>query len=182
MNRNIVHRLSLLYLAMTLSGPAVADTDAPKPAPCSSAENAEFDFWVGDWKVSLPDGKPAGTSHVEKILGGCVVFENWYGAGGAFAGKSFNTWDPRQRTWNQVWVDNAGSTIHFSGTRKGDVMDMSGTDSTDEGTVYYQMSYTLNADGTVRQLWQQSSDGEQWETIFDGLYRRMSAGADAGPG
>ena len=55
MNRNIVHRLSLLYLAMTLSGPAVADTDAPKPAPCSSAENAEFDFWVGDWKVSLPD-------------------------------------------------------------------------------------------------------------------------------
>jgi hypothetical protein len=34
------------------------------------------------------------------------------------------------------------------------------------------MSYTVNADGTIRQLWQQSPDGKDWQTLFDGTYRR----------
>ena len=51
-------------------------------------------------------------------------------------------------------------------------MDMSGSQQTPEGMLYYKLSYTLNDDGSVRQLWQQSTDQQQWEIIFDGMYRR----------
>ena len=142
------------------------------PAPCADASHAQFDFWVGEWDVTKPDGSPAGTSRIEKILGGCVIFENWASASGGYAGKSFNTFDALSRKWNQVWVDTTGTTLHFSGRFDGKVMDMSGTQETAEGTLQHRMSYTANADGTIRQLWQQSRDGKEWQVLFDGVYRR----------
>jgi hypothetical protein len=33
--------------------------------------------------------------------------------------------------------------------------------------------FTPNPDGTVRQLWEQSPDGETWTAVFDGLYRKQ---------
>lgn len=141
---------------------------------CATPAHGEFDFWIGDWDVSRPDGQPAGTSHVEKILGGCVVFENWQSASGGYAGKSFNTYDPVTGRWNQVWVDTGGDTIQFSGRRKGNVMSLSGIHATGRGTLYYRLSFTLNGDGTVRQLWRQSVDRRKWEVLFDGLYRRRT--------
>ena len=36
-----------------------------------------------------------------------------------------------------------------------------------------RITWTPNADGTVRQHWEQSTDGgKTWTTAFDGLYRR----------
>ena len=163
-------RNTMLCLGLVIPGPGSAEE---APAPCSTPEHQQFDFWVGEWTVTTRDGKTAGTNRIEKILGDCVVFENWESATSAYQGKSFNTYDPLTQTWSQVWVDTAGSTIHFNGLRTGDVMEMGGTDTTPNGTVvHYKMSYTLNADGTVRQWWQQSSDWKNWETIFDGLYRK----------
>jgi len=158
-------------LALFLISSAAPAADPAAPA-CATPAHGEFDFWIGDWVVTQADGKPAGTSHVEKILAGCVVFENWQSAASPYAGKSFNTWDPLTGIWNQVWVDTGGATIQFSGRRKGNVMGMTGSQNTAEGTLYFQMSYTLNDDGTVRQLWQQSTDRQQWKVIFDGIYRR----------
>ena len=163
--------LTAVFLPLLLNSAAVLPADPPPPA-CATPAHGDFDFWVGDWDVSLPDGKTAGTNHIERILAGCVVIENWNSASSPFAGKSFNTYDPVSGNWNQVWVDTGGSTIHFSGQRKDNVMDMSGSQTTAEGTLHFRMSYTLNEDGTVRQLWQQSADKKQWEVIFDGLYRR----------
>lgn len=114
----------------------------------------------------------AGHNHISKILDGCVVFENWTSAASTFAGQSFNTYDPVSATWNQTWVDTGGATIHFSGRRKGNIMHLAGTHTDGKGRHEYLMTYTLNADGTVRQLWRQSDDNEQWTTIFDGLYKR----------
>jgi hypothetical protein len=51
-------------------------------------------------------------------------------------------------------------------------MEMTGSQATADRHLFYRMSYTWNADGTVRQLWQQSTDKKAWEVIFDGLYRR----------
>ncbi|MBI1733170.1 MAG: hypothetical protein HYR49_10465 [Gammaproteobacteria bacterium] len=144
----------------------------PPPAACDTPAHREFDFWVGDWEVHHADGKPAGSSRIETILAGCFVFENWQSASSQYAGKSFNTFDTFTGNWSQVWVDTGGNTIHFSGRRKGNLMDMTGRQTTAQGTVFFRMTYTLNDDGTVRQLWQQSKDQKVWEVIFDGLYRR----------
>jgi hypothetical protein len=34
---------------------------------------------------------------------------------------------------------------------------------------------TPNADGSVRQLWETSRDGQTWSVLFDGLYTRAAA-------
>ena len=138
----------------------------------------QFDFWVGTWDVFDPDGKKVGENDIRKILNGCVVFENWQSARGQYAGKSFNTYDPVTRQWNQVWVDTTGATIHFSGSYADKVMAMDGVHVTVDGTVRYRMHYFDNDDGTVRQLWEQSADSAAWTTIFDGLYRRRTPGGE----
>src|SRR6267143_4799262 len=47
--------------------------------PCAySAENRQFDFWLGEWAVTTTQGAiPAGDSKIELILEDCVVQENW---------------------------------------------------------------------------------------------------------
>lgn len=164
----------LILLQMGFALPAFAADAPPAPPVCADPAHAQFDFWIGEWKVTRPDGTPAGTNRIEKILGGCVVFENWSSATSGYEGKSFNTYDPLSGKWNQVWVDTSGATLHFSGERRGEVMDMKGTQQTAEGPLQHRMSYTVNADGTIRQLWQQSRNGKDWETLFDGIYRRKN--------
>ena len=164
---------NLLASLVVIAVPSAAfPGDATPPPPCADTAHAQFDFWIGEWEVTTPDGKPAGTSRVEKILDGCVVFENWKSAAAGYEGKSFNTYDALSGKWNQVWVDTTGATLRFSGALTGNSMDMSGTQATTEGTLLHRMSFTHNPDGTVTQLWRQSRDGKEWETLFDGLYRR----------
>src|SRR5207245_11675760 len=47
--------------------------------PCDyTAENRQFDFWVGDWDVvATQDRSKAGMSHIERVIGDCVIWENW---------------------------------------------------------------------------------------------------------
>lgn len=163
---------ALLAMLFLVTGSAVRAAEPP-PA-CATPAHDEFDFWLGDWEVFHADGRTAGTSHVEKILGGCVVFENWQSATSSFAGKSFNTYDTATGRWNQVWVDSGGDTIQFSGRRRDNVMSLAGIHATGKGTLHYRLSFTLNDDGTVRQLWRQSADRDRWEVLFDGLYRRRT--------
>src|ERR1051325_1609374 len=44
-----------------------------QPAPCSSAEYRQLDFWVGDWDVYDDKGVLQGHNLVQKILGGCAL-------------------------------------------------------------------------------------------------------------
>lgn len=143
---------------------------------CSGPEYRQFDFWVGEWDVYHPTADTiVGYNHIKNILNGCVIEENWTGASG-FQGKSFNTYNPVDSTWNQVWVDVSGSTYHFKGAFTDGVMLMKGeTISSQNGqTVLFEMSYTPNEDTqTIRQLWKSSADeGATWNTIFDGVYRK----------
>ena len=164
-------KLLLYLMAVNLPLPPAALAENV-PAPCADAAHAQFDFWIGEWDVTRADGTPAGTNRIERILGGCVIFENWTSAAGGYEGKSFNTFDPLSGKWNQVWVDTTGTTLHFSGRLAGKVMDMSGSQETAEGTLHHRMTFTQNEDGTITQHWQQSRDGKEWQTLFEGLYRK----------
>jgi hypothetical protein len=44
------------------------------------------------------------------------------------------------------------------------------------GKVQHRISWTPNDDGSVRQHWESSTDGEEWTTLFDGLYVRTVKG------
>ena len=150
-------------------------TQLQAQTPCSSTNHNQFDFWVGDWEVYHTQADTiVGHNTIERILNGCVVQENWTGATG-FTGKSFNTFNAIDTTWNQVWVDVSGATYHFKGKMEAAAMKLKGQTTSRNGqAILFEMSYTPDKNtGNVRQLWKQSTDkGENWTVIFDGIYKK----------
>ena len=164
-------RLSVLLLAASAQ---LADAQLPAAAPCSALEHRQFDFWIGEWEVTLATGQRAGTNRIERILGGCALQESWTDASPS-QGHSLNAWDPGDNKWHQTWVDNAGTILHLSGGIVNGEMVMEGQRRLPDGTeVTDRITWTPNADGTLRQVWQSSRDrGMRWTTVFDGVYRRQ---------
>lgn len=153
--------------------PSAPTTPAsPRPAPCIAAENRQFDFWIGDWDVTTPDGKSAGTNLIKPEINGCALHEFWKGRGG-FVGESFNVYDARRKVWHQSWVDGTGGLLLMDGKFEGGSMTLSDRDMPGKPDLnaINEISWTPNADGSVRQHWRVSADGgKNWTTSFDGKY------------
>jgi hypothetical protein len=160
-------RLAELLFVYTLHNPV-----SPQGA-CTSAEHRQFDFWIGTWNVVNASGQSLGTNRIERILNGCVLYESWSGATGS-RGHSFNTFDPGDNKWHQTWVDSEGTTLVLAGGLINGEMVLEGERRLRDGTRQLErITWTPNADGTIRQLWQASqSSGMRWTIVFDGLYRR----------
>lgn len=178
---------SVILLLVLLMSTTPASADEPKtppkrPVPCSAAEFRQFDFWLGEWEVFDPAGKPVGQSRIEAILNGCVIAEHWTSGGnppGAGDGKSFNLYNAQTGQWEQFWVDAQGTRLVLHGNFAGGSMVLSGQQpKPDAKTGIAQrerISWTPNADGSVRQLWESSvDDGKTWTIAFDGQYRRKA--------
>lgn len=165
---------SCLVIAQTSSSTISAPTPAPTAAakPCTAAEHRQFDFWIGDWDVTNPAGKSAGSNVIKPILNGCVLHESWKGNGG-FTGESFNAYDASRKAWHQTWVDGTGGVLIMDGRFENGSMTLSDKDLPGKATaaVINEISWTPHADGSVRQHWQVSQDGgKTWATSFDGKY------------
>lgn len=143
--------------------------------PCAaSPEHRQFDFWIGEWDVQNPQGQPAGTSVIQRILGDCVIFENWTSGGGAYTGKSFNLYNSSLRKWQQFWADDKGGVLEFVGEYQGNELRYTGESLDPKGNkIMHRLTFFNLAPGRVRQLWEQSTDNARtWTTAFDGLYVR----------
>ena len=168
---------SLLLLALALLGGAArltAQEAGTSPGRgCTAAEHRQFDFWIGEWEVTNPAGKPAGRNRIEAILGGCALRESWTGAGGG-SGTSYSAWDRQRRRWHQTWVDDGGLVLRLEGglvdgkmVLRGETLDTSGA------PVSNRISWERTGPGAVRQLWEASTDGgKTWRAVFDGSYRK----------
>lgn len=146
-----------------------------QPAPgCSDEKSKQFDFWIGEWDVTA-DGKVAGTNGIRPILDGCVLQENWVGAGGS-AGSSFNFYNPSTKKWHQYWVWRNGTVLDSSGGYSDGKMILEGSSTGKDGQkVENRITWYDNEDGTVRQHWETSTDGgKTWGTAFDGLYTKQA--------
>lgn len=145
------------------------------PLRCDAAEFRQFDFWVGDWDVTS-GGQPAGTNLVTLEEDGCVVHEHWTGAQGG-TGQSFNYYDRIDRQWHQMWVSNSGNVLDLAGTLADGTLTFRGNRRQRDGSILqHRLSFRPNPDGSVRQLWQTSSDGgATWTVAFDGLYRKKKS-------
>ena len=143
-------------------------------SPCSSKEYAQFDFWIGEWEVTNPDGSKAGENRIEKIQGECVLKENWTSATPGYTGTSYNFYNAAKKQWEQIWVDNQGGNLHLKGHRKGNKMILRTDDLINqEGKIFYhQITWTANKDGTVRQYWETFVEGVDVSVAFNGLYKR----------
>lgn len=148
-------------------------------SPCEDPEFKQFDFWVGDWDVSsAADGTVRGRSHIGKEMGGCVVWENWTSTGSTYFGKSYNTWNPNLKRWEQYWVDNSAGVMFFHGSLKDNVIDYWTDDvlQSSGGTLLRHLQFFNLGPDKVRQFSQGSTDGgKTWHTEYDLIYTRTVA-------
>lgn len=172
----------LLMLSAGVSAqapPPSTSPPAPPPPACTGPEHRQFDFWVGYWDV-YPTGKPNMVAHslIEKLYGGCAVRENWLPLKGT-GGGSLNNYVRSDGRWHQTWLDSSNARVDFAGGLAGGKMVLTGfwrgvNGPGKDGIV--RMTYTPNADGSVRQLGEVSTDhGLTWQTSFDFTYRKSAS-------
>jgi len=145
-------------------------------AGCSNDSlHRAFDFWLGDWEVYNPQGNYVGHNNISKIQNGCGLKENWLSAGGIYTGNSYNFYDANTGKWHQSWIDNQGGVLQLKGGLEDGVMVMKTEPSTNANnqTVINKVSWTPINENEVKQVWQVSSDnGENWQTVFHGIYKK----------
>ena len=159
----------LLFAFLITSSPVFSQA---KPAPCALPEHSQFDFWLGEWTVTSANGKPAGVNSIEKIEGGCAISENWISATPGYTGTSYNFYNQQDKQWEQLWLDNQGGFLKLAGQRTDNQMILQSSPiKNSEGIgVLQRISWTASEDGSVRQLWEVVTEGEEVQLAFDGLY------------
>jgi len=139
---------------------------------CDAPEHRQFDFWLGEWEVRTPDGKLAGINRIEREYDGCVLHER-YTTDRGYKGESLNAYAPSRKVWHQTWVDNQGTLLLLEGGLRGLNMVLQGQAPGEKGQVTkHRITWTPNANGTVRQHWESTDTKGNWSTTFDGLYKR----------
>jgi hypothetical protein len=168
----LISLLAMACLNAQENDEAEAPPAAPAPPNCESEKHHQFDFWIGDWTVYSGE-TVAGHNSITTMYDGCVLVEHWVGASGN-EGQSFNTYDRGYDKWHQTWVSAGGQLLELDGGFVDGNMVLSGKRPTQDGTgeATHKITYTPNEDGTVRQHWEVSRDGDNWTTLFDGLYKK----------
>jgi hypothetical protein len=143
----------------------------------SSDPHRQFDFWLGDWEVSDPEGNVVGRNRIERLFGQIGLLERWEGASG-LRGASYSVYAGGR--WHQTWVDSSGTLLLLDGGLRDGTMMLEGSSRSEDDpgeSVGHRISWSV-MDGdrdSVRQLWEVSTDdGGTWHVAFDGRYRRIS--------
>jgi hypothetical protein len=163
----------MLQRALASIALAAAACSAAAAGECDASEFRQFDFWLGEWNVRTPDGKLAGVNRISSEYGGCVLHER-YTTGRGYSGESLNIYDASRKVWHQTWVDSSGTLLLLEGALSGRSMVLQGqTTGADGLTVRHRITWTPNADGSVRQHWESTDAKGRWATAFDGSYTRQ---------
>lgn len=164
--------LGLLAMAALLQPAGTSAQQAPPP--CSAPEHRQFDFWVGTWTVTTPNGQVAGANTIEPAMNGCALHES-YTTGRGYHGQSLNIYDASRSVWHQTWVDSSGLLLVLEGEFEDGSMVLQGETLGQDGVVSQQRITWSQVDGDpdrVRQLWESKKADGDWTVAFDGLYTR----------
>ena len=143
---------------------------------CDSPESHQLDFWIGDWQLAYTeDGKPGKSrNRITKILGGCVILEEFEGPPGTpLVGRSLSMYDRASGRWKQTWVDNQGAYLDFTGGLEEGRMVLSREAQRDGRRFMQRMVFDEVTPDALRWRWQRSDDGgRSWSTQWEIAYRR----------
>lgn len=164
-----------LVVAQAATPPAPA-AERPAPPRCEGEPYEAFDFWVGEWEVfPTAGGDKVADSRIEKVSAGCAIRETWMPLEGG-GGTSLSMLNHRSDRWEQTWMGANGRRVDFEGGTVGPRMVLTGywDDIGGPGRdALIRMTYTVQPDGSVRQLGEASGDhGLGWVDSFDLTYRR----------
>jgi hypothetical protein len=163
--------LCICALSAPLRTASAAET--AEATGCAASPYRQFDFWIGDWDAFDVDNpnKVVARTRVTRILGGCVLLEDYQGADGHF-GQSFTIFDSSRNRWHQTWVTNQGTLLTIEGGLKDGNMVLQGAERT-KNNVTRQIRGTWKAvpEG-VRETAVISTDGgKTWTPWFDLVFR-----------
>jgi hypothetical protein len=159
---------AILILILSITGYAEENQK-----PCSTPEFRQFDFWVGAWDLTWEqDGK--GTNTITRILGDCVILENFDGGDSmTLRGMSVSAFDPQSAHWRQTWVDNDGTYLDFTGAMQGENMILARTFTRAGKVLMQRMVFRDIKPDSLIWDWQRSTDqGKTWENLWTIHYRR----------
>ena len=172
-SKHILSRTACLAASLLICVSSLADAEIQ--GPCSAEPYRQFDFWLGEWEVTVPSGQVAGHNSITLGQQGCVLVEQWRGVKGT-GGQSYNYYDNTLDQWRQVWV-SPGIIIDYVGGLEGSAMVL-------KGKIHYQAQqaqfnftgrWTPNDDGTVTQTFMQWNPATNaWDNWFTGIYRKVS--------
>lgn len=168
----------LVMVSLILCALAVSAGQAPANN-CAAAQQRQFDFWVGDWKLTWPGDKPGetvkGSNRIVRILDGCVVQENFDGGTGMhLRGTSVSSFDARSGKWKQTWVDNEGGYLDFVGEFRDGHMVLSRQGlSSDGARILQRMIWKNIGRNELDWSWEASEDGgKTWQVRWPIHYTR----------
>jgi hypothetical protein len=176
MHRRLAIAAFLLLVSLCF---ATGQKSAPTLDPCAATEQHQLDFWLGEWDLTWPGSKPNTVQHgansIQRILGGCVVEENFSGGDEMhLRGKSVSLFDANSDKWKQTWVDNEGSYLDFAGEFTNGVMTLSRKFTRPDGTpVLQRMVFKNITSDEFDWSWESSKDdGKTWQVVWPIHYRR----------
>ena len=170
-------KMVVICVILVLPGIEVAHTrtvssaDFPKASSCSASEYRQFDFWLGDWDAfEGSSSTPAARVHVNSLLDGCVVHEDYQDTTGK-RGQSFSIYDASRKTWHQSWVTNRGQLLVIEGNFQAGEMVLTGAEIV-AGKKRLVRGTWMAVKGGVREIGVTSVDeGKTWQPWFDLMFR-----------
>lgn len=141
---------------------------------CCTSEYKQFDFWLGDWDVFNLNGVKIGENKIVSMQDSCLIQENWISAGQT--GTSYNFYKQTDSTWNQIYIDNAGTVLELKGMLKDNkmILESQKVKSVKADFYYFnRITWAIDTSGNISQKWDIVDDqGKIVQVAFDGIYKR----------
>ncbi len=150
---------------------------APESEFCTGEKHRALDFWLGTWTVRWtdPDTDQAmqGRNTIRTVLGGCGVLEEFNGRPGLpLRGMSLSTYHSQQEEWRQLWIDNEGGYLPFTGGPQGDRFVLS-LERRQPDAPYRRMVWENITQQSLTWRWQTRDAGDgEWSDIWVLAYQR----------
>jgi len=176
MKRNILLSIAAASVFVGAANLLAQENESARSVCDSDPRYSEFDFWLGEWDVTV-NGQKAGENIVTKQEGGCLVLEKWTDVTGG-TGQSYNFFNPDSEQWRQVWVSNYMTIDYAGGLTDDGSMELVGqiTYFHDRTSARFLGRWTLQDDGTVRQYFEQFDEEQgMMVPIFTGIYHRKQS-------
>ncbi|SEB94424.1 hypothetical protein SAMN04489761_2053 [Tenacibaculum sp. MAR_2009_124] len=170
MVRVIIYVLVSIFLAIC----SKVSAQNNKESFCDTKEYTQFDFWVGNWKVYNEEGTLLGTNKVIKTTNACAIQENWESKNSDSKGTSYNYFNNRDNSWNQIWIDNKGESLVLKGEFKNGVMTLkSDLIKGEKGNYRNKITWVYQENGSVIQEWVRiGENGKETKKLFKGIYKK----------
>ncbi len=167
--------MGLFGLTALMAAPALGEEEAA----CSAPEYRQLDFWVGTWDLTWVDKESGdigqGSNVISRSLDGCVIEERFSGEDSmALRGMSVSNYHRQKEEWRQLWLDNTGGYLPFTGGPDGEDFVLT-LERPEDLVPYRRMVWRNIAENSLDWHWQKSDDaGVTWEDIWVIRYVRRA--------